>query len=207
MSKKNKLIFGVGINDANYVVKISRRHKLPSGAWKSKLVWQCPIYSSWKRMIERVHCKKTLMRRPSYEKVKICQDWYLFSNFQEWVLNLPYSIDGLSLDKDILSHADYKTYSPETCVFVSSAVNSFVLDFNAENAVRVRQRTENCFEARISNPILGKVETFYSNSPEDCSCWAKDKRIEIIKTLIDNEPDIRAREALYVKYLRGENNE
>jgi hypothetical protein len=83
-------------------------------------------------------------------------------------------------------------------------MNSFVLDFNTENASRVRRRTKNCWEARISNPLLKKEENFYSDNEDSCKDWVNGKRTEIIKTMIDKEPDSRVREALIVKYLKGE---
>jgi hypothetical protein len=199
-----RLICGVGINDADYVVKVSKKYKLPCGKTKSELVWQCPVYRAWKSMIERVHDKKYLSKRPTYLKVKITPEWYRFSNFRKWVMSLPYNTKGLSLDKDILSGEGQKIYSPDTCAFVSKVVNSYVLDFNTEDAKRVRQRTKNCWEARISNPFLKKDVKFYSSVPEDCISWVKDKRVEIIKRLIANELDSRIREALSIKYLKGE---
>lgn len=59
---------------------------------------------------------------PTYKNVEICKDWLTFSNFREWWIKN--YVAGYQLDKDILT--DNKIYSPETCIYVPSWLNSFI---------------------------------------------------------------------------------
>ena len=51
------LVFGVGINDANYVTQPGTHNK------QSK----CPYYSIWKDMLKRCYSSKYLLKRPTYK--------------------------------------------------------------------------------------------------------------------------------------------
>lgn len=196
MRTKTSMVCGVGINDADYTVKFTKKYKDSGGRVKSHLIWTCPIYSSWKRMIERVYDKNFLERRPTYKNVKVLPEWLTFSNFNQWVLSLGYFIDDLVLDKDILCPDLYKIYSPETCAFVTKRANSFVLEFGMGGKHNVRQRTKNCYEARVSNPVSEEIETFYSSSELDCLMWAKDTKILIASAIAEGEPDERVKNRL-----------
>ena len=60
-------------------------------------------------------------------------EWLNFQNFAEWYEKNYYEIPGeiMCLDKDILIKRN-KTYSPETCVFVSNRINNLFVknDYN-----------------------------------------------------------------------------
>lgn len=53
MSARKTLIFGVGINDADYV---TRSTKVVDGHQKTN--WRCPFYQAWSNMLERSYCPK-----------------------------------------------------------------------------------------------------------------------------------------------------
>lgn len=48
--KKTKLVYGVGINDADYVVGVSKELPKVDGKRKHKLTW-CPFYLRWCNML------------------------------------------------------------------------------------------------------------------------------------------------------------
>lgn len=191
-----KLICGVGINDADYVVKKTTRYKDCNGAVKSRLLWACPVYTCWKSMIERVHSKSYLEKRPTYLSVDICEEWLRFSNFKTWVDGLGYSITGLVIDKDILNPHKKKVYCPEYCAFVSKTVNSFVLNFGQDRAELVRKRTENCYESRVLDTITKKEILFYSDNYQECRDFSISEKVRIAKELAKSEPDVRIRDRL-----------
>lgn len=116
MVAKNKLVRGVGINDADYQTSISVRVE-------GKLVklWRCPFYRKWEGILARITDKS----RPTYGDVWICDDWIYFSKFKAWMETQDW--EGKELDKDILIEGN-KIYSPEVCCFVSRKVNGFVVD-------------------------------------------------------------------------------
>lgn len=114
-----KLIRGVATNDADYQVKKSEK---VNGKWKT--VWECPIYKRWLKMLDRCFSEKWKITRPTYIGVTCCDEWLLFSNFRNWMITQDW--EGKELDKDLRVFGS-KVYSPETCCFVRSEVNSFLL--------------------------------------------------------------------------------
>lgn len=121
---KNKLVYGVGINDANYTVSIKEEAPKVNGKRNQKLIWKCPFYSRWKDMLNRCYNKSYLERQPSYNGCSVCEDWLTFSNFKSWMEQQDW--EGKSLDKDLLVYQN-KLYSPETCVFIDQRLNTFLI--------------------------------------------------------------------------------
>lgn len=116
---KRKLIYGVGINDADYVTEQKIDGKRT----------HCHFYLTWKSMIARCYSAKYQETRPTYIGCSVCEEWLTFSNFKEWMGNQDYT--GKQLDKDILVSGN-KTYSPELCLFVSSKINNLLFDHAAK---------------------------------------------------------------------------
>jgi hypothetical protein len=86
------------------------------------------VHQIWKGIIERCYSETN----PSYytygaKGVEVCEYWHNFQNFAEWYQNHAVYDTNISLqiDKDIL-FPDSNTYSPETCVAVSSYINNLV---------------------------------------------------------------------------------
>lgn len=120
-----KLVYGVGINDADYVVMKMQTIGDVNGKRKQKLVWECPYHRTWKGMLKRCYSAKYQETRPTYEGCSVSDDWLTFSVFKNWMEAQNW--EGRQLDKDLLFEEN-KVYSPETCVFVSGMVNSFTID-------------------------------------------------------------------------------
>jgi hypothetical protein len=116
---RRKLIFGWGINDADYPI---------SKQVNGKKV-QCPIYSVWANMIKRCRDHKTQARYPTYIGCTVAEEWRSFMAFRAWAKSR--YAPGLQLDKDIISLGRAKVYGPDTCLFVTGAVNNFSLDRGA----------------------------------------------------------------------------
>lgn len=81
-------------------------------------------YLIWNHMIKRCYQPKQLRKNPTYTNVEVCKEWLLFSNFKRW-FDENY-VDGCQIDKDLLSK-DAKIYSPDTCVFLPSEINSALI--------------------------------------------------------------------------------
>ena len=112
------LVFGVGINDADYVtnpeIRVNgKRKKLPP----------CPYYTKWCYMLGRCYSKKYQEKYPTYKGCSVCEDWKYFSNFKRWMEQQEWQ--DRCLDKDFLVE-DNKVYSEATCVFVPQKVNKFI---------------------------------------------------------------------------------
>ena len=111
----SRIIFGNGINDADYKVK-----PIINGR---RLV--CPFYKKWVDMIKRCYSKKEHVRYPSYAGCSVCDEWLVFSNFKSWMELQNWK--GKFLDKDILIQGN-KIYSPDFCLFVSGRVNTLLIN-------------------------------------------------------------------------------
>ena len=111
---QRKSIFGVGINDANYITRIERNGKSVS----------CPYYMVWKSMITRCHSERYQKKQPSYIDCSVSDEWKFFSTFRRWMKKQ--SWEGNDLDKDILE-AGNKHYSSETCIFIPRSLNALLL--------------------------------------------------------------------------------
>ena len=109
------LIYGVGINDANYAT--NRRVN-------GKRI-MCPTYMKWSRMLERSYSEKFKAKNPTYSDCYVCKEWLTFSSFAEWYERN--FIDGYQLDKDIKEKGN-KEYSPSKCLFVPRCINTLMLN-------------------------------------------------------------------------------
>ena len=126
--KSKKLVYGVGINDAGYVVQEWETIGNVNGKIKRKLVWFCPYYRVWSDMLKRCYSDKYQEKYPTYKGCSVSEEWKIFSNFKRWMEKQDWEYK--QLDKDLLLECN-KVYSEETCVFVKSIVNSFTTDSGA----------------------------------------------------------------------------
>lgn len=185
-----KLIYGVGINDADYSVS-------PKINGKSK---KCQFYTSWHSMLNRCYCTKYQSRKPSYIGCQVCNEWKNFSRFKAWMEKQDW--EGKHLDKDILIKGN-KLYSPETCVFVSQIVNSFI---NSSGELEPKgfyfDKLSGKFRAECGNPLTKKKESLGSFAHPILAheAWRKRKH-ELALQLADMQDDPRVAAALRVRYL------
>ena len=141
---RNKLVKGVGINDAPYQV-VQR-----DGTY-------CPFYRTWQNMLTRCYCKSYLNSKPSYIGCYVCEEWKTFSTFSRWMETQRWQ--GFQLDKDLLEHGN-KCYCPEFCVFIPPELNSFLKDRKNDRGdlplgVTVKG---NRYNSRCGNPLTGGRE-------------------------------------------------
>lgn len=108
-------IFGVGINDADYITSPTIDGR--------QLV--CPYYLKWSRMIQRCYSDKFKLKYPTYKDCTADPVWHKFSAFKEWMQGKDWH--NKELDKDILFYGN-KVYGPDKCLFVSRRVNVFLTD-------------------------------------------------------------------------------
>ena len=171
------LVCGIGINDADYVTQKYMAAGCANSKHK-KLVWICPYYRAWKSMIARCYNGKLQIKRPTYAGCYVAKEWLVFSNFKKWMTAQDW--EGKQLDKDILFPGN-KSYSPETCAFVSSQVNAFVTDRCAargEWPVGVCwSKYANRFQAKCCNPFTNKQKHlgYFDNEQDAHQAWLKYK--------------------------------
>lgn len=188
-----KLVYGAGINDANYQV-----YTIVNG----KQV-KCPYYSKWQGMLERCYSAKYQAKHQTYIGCYVCKEWLTFSNFKLWMETQDW--EGRQLDKDILTRGN-KSYSPETCVFVSPLVNTFITESAAARGyfplgVNLH-KSAGKFKAQCSNPFKKKVEHLglFVRPNEAHQAWKRRKH-QLAVQLADLQVDERVAKALKTWYL------
>lgn len=193
MVKKNKLVYGVGVNDADYFVA-----KKEGG----KIVWVCPYYRTWTSMLFRAYSNKHKQRQPTYEGVTVCEEWRSFMRFRAWMVEQDWK--GKHLDKDILFEGN-KVYSPTTCVFVDGIVNTFLNDSAASRGewpigVYWNERAKK-FMSLCGNPLTKEREHlgYFHCTNQAHLAWKKRKH-ELACQLADMQTDERVAEALRTRY-------
>ena len=85
-------------------------------------------YLDWQSMLARAGQAGKCKPYPTYFDCSICEDWIHFQRFAEWHEENYYKVEGskIQLDKDLLIQGN-KIYSPETCVFAPSWLNTFII--------------------------------------------------------------------------------
>ena len=201
-----KLVFGVGINDADYVTQKWKTIEV-NGKRKQKLVWICPYYRAWHSMLKRCYSTKHQERQPTYKGCSVSEEWWRFSNFKSWMECQDF--EGMQLDKDILFSGN-KVYSKETCVFVTSVVNSFTTDRGASRGEWLIgvywNKREGKFMSRCRNPFTKKQEYlgYFTCEKEAHQAWLKSK-LELARLLAEEQTDERVAKALIERYTNYSN--
>jgi len=187
-----KLVYGVGINDADYVVqpKVDGRQQM------------CPIYLRWKSMLQRCYCTKYQQRQPTYLGCHVSEDWLLFSNFKGWLETQNWQ--NRALDKDLLVEGN-KLYSPRTCVLLDQTTNNFILDskkLRGSCLIGVYfDRATGKYVSACSNPFNKQKYKlgYFKTELEAHKAWQA-KKHEYACQLADLQEDTRVAEALRQRY-------
>jgi len=196
-----RLVYGFGINDADYVTRKVETISV-NGVRKQRLVWTCPYYRVWVNMLERCYSAKFQERQPTYKGCSVSEEWLRFSNFKSWMERQDW--EGMQLDKDLLLEGN-KVYSKETCVFVTSVVNSFTSDCRASRGewlIGVCWNKKNGkFVSRCCNPFTKKNEYL---GLFDCELEAHqewlNRKLELAHLLAEEQTDSRVAKALISRY-------
>lgn len=202
--KPKKLVYGVGVNDADYVVEKKKTIGCADGKQKQKLVWTCPFYRAWAHMLERCYSAKLQDRHPTYRGCTVAEDWLTFSNFRAWMRTQDF--EGKQLDKDLLFEGN-KVYSEGTCVFVTGAVNNFTIDSGATRGEWLVgacwHKGANKLISRCRNPFTKKLEHlgYFTCEQEAHNAWAK-RKLELARELAAIQTDPRVAKALIDRYSK-----
>lgn len=198
--KKNKLVYGWGINDSDTPVY---KYKKVDGYWK--VVSKCPIYVDWQSVLQRCFDNKFKTKYPTYKDCTVCEEWRYFSNFRNWVLNIQpnKNWENCVLDKDILLYGN-KEYSPDTCVYVEDSLNLF---FNINSAKRggnligaSYHKVVNKYGSKCQDPFNGIVHLGYFHTELEAHKAWQAKKHEYACQLADLQQDPRVANALKERY-------
>lgn len=189
MNKKLRTsIHGVGINDADYLVKSYGE--------------TCPVYNRWVQVLDRCYGIKKQANHPTYVGCTIDPEWLLFSNFKKWMESQDWH--NKQIDKDILIPGN-KHYSPDTCVFVDQLTNSFITEVKSDigewpTGVYFNKARKK-FRASCRNPIDKTREHlgYFADPHEAYLAWRKRKH-ELACVLAEHQSDPRVAHALRTRY-------
>lgn len=173
-------IFGVGENDADYVVQ----------PYVNGKQLRCPAYGAWHHILGRAYDAKFAYKNPAYAGVAVCKEWLSFSNFREWWVEN--SVGGWDIDKDLLLVGN-RMYGPDKCIYVPTWLNRFLL-----NSASARgkfplgvflHKQKGKFHAKCAHPISGKTMSLgYHSCPELAHEAWKDCKLNIaleLKPMMD----------------------
>lgn len=196
-----KLVCGVGINDADYVVQKWETEHV-NGKRKMRLIWSCPFHRTWGHMLKRCYSVKSQESKPTYKGCTVSEEWKTFSNFRAWMVDQDW--EDKQLDKDLLLEGN-KVYSKETCVFVTQAVNKFITDSAASRGewlIGVHwNKVAHKFISRCCNPFTKKREHLgsFDSEQEAHDVWLK-RKLELAHKLAVIQTDERVAKALINRY-------
>lgn len=200
--KKNKLVFGWGINDADYPVQI-----YDTVDNKTKRVWICPYYEDWYDIVRRAKSDNLKSKMLTYTDVSICEEWKYFSNFKKWVDSQPNrNWQNCQPDKDILCYNRTKIYSPDTVVYITEGLNQFIKDRSNDrgNFMLGVTKQGNGYIAKCSNPFSnsedGRYLGYFSTEIGAHLAW-KAKKHQYACMWADLQQDSRVAYALRSMYL------
>ena len=195
-------VYGVGINDADYVVQKNETIGYVNGKRKQKLVWTCPYYQVWCSMLNRCYSTIYQERQPTYIGCSVSEDWKYLSVFKAWMEKQQW--EGMQLDKDLLFEGN-KVYSAETCVFVTKAVNMFTIDRSNDRGEWMIgcywDKGRGKFMSRCRNPFTKKNEYLglFTSELEAHQAWLK-RKLELAHELAAEQTDERVGKALIERY-------
>lgn len=201
--KESKLLYGVGINDADYVVKINQTTGYTKeGKRIRKLLWICPFYLKWQAMMQRAYSESYHVKFPSYVACEVATSWHYFTGFKAWMEKQDWQ--DKVLDKDILFTGN-KLYSPETCVFVDDKVNLFIsesLAMRGDYPIGVSfHKTAGKYQSTCEDFLTGKSKYLgLHETPEKAhEVWLNFK-LKQVYILAAEQTDERVTKALIERY-------
>lgn len=159
-SWKDHKIYGHAINDSPVPIRY------PDGT-------KCIHYSLWNSMMERCFSEKLHKKQPAYIGTTADHGWIKFMGFKAWSVDAGLTIQNksiLQIDKDILSIAGNKHYSPDTCCLVPREVNNILVDRHASYERTYPMGVTFCkrdsmFIATVSSKDKGRITVGRSKNP------------------------------------------
>lgn len=181
-------VFGVGVLDSDYPVKIKTELDRVEGKRRQREDWVCPYYMTWYDMLRRAYSVNFKNKAPCYKDVTCSDEWLSFKNFRVWCIEQGGVFDcfgnKLSLDKDILQpNVTKKVYSPSTCILVPKTLNGMLIGYNSvEGFTGVSVPTHKCgFVSRVSNPLRNTETSKSFHTPEEAYLHWMNCRLKVFR--------------------------
>jgi len=188
--KRNKLVCGVGVNDSDYLT-----YNIVNGKYV-----MCLFYQTWKCMLSRCYSEKCQKNKYlTYIGCSVCDEWLTFSNFKKWMGSKDFK--GKQIDKD-LKVAGNKIYSPNTCMFVTCAINQLLTNHGAKRGLYPQgvdlPNTSVKYRAQIRFKGKSKHLGLYTTIKEAELAYLTAKH-KIVKQAAKHESDQEVSQALHMQ--------
>ena len=148
---------------------------------------QAKYYKVWLSIYFRCYSPRCHQKLPTYMNCSVSKEWIYLSNFREW-FNQNY-VEGYHLDKDLLFPGN-KVYGPNTCVFVTSNINSL---FVFSNSTRGKyplgvnfHKTSNLFEAKCKDGKGNRIRKTFKD-PTEGHFFYLEQKINIINQYLEED--------------------
>lgn len=154
-----KPMFGRGIIDVDYVTHTKQG--------------TCPYFIRWRNMFDRCYNENRSDRNLSYSSCEVCEDWYSFKSFRDWMTGQNWQ--DKHLDKDLIVKGN-KIYHPSRCLLIDRELNMFLSNIsNYKGYTKAKNRKK---KYRVQISVNGKnnyVDSFYTKE-EAIECYKDAKR-------------------------------
>ena len=150
-------------------------------------------------MLERCYSDKFIKSRPTYIGCTVCDEWHSFMAFRAWMKTQDWK--HKALDKDLLIQGN-KVYSPDTCCFVTVALNNLLFDHSSARGrfpqgVTWHKRAKK-YVSSIS--LYGKIKHIGCYGSVNAAEMAyKEAKASYLKEVAMKQIDIRLRDALLAR--------
>jgi hypothetical protein len=174
-----RTIYGIGINDIEETYLKAPR-----------------FYSIWRHMLQRCYSSVQQSKRPSYVGCSVVEEWYKLSNFRIWYDEN--NVDGWNLDKDLLFPKN-KIYSPDTCVFVPTNINS-LFTFTTKNrgelplGVFYHKRDQH-YRSQCCDGTRKRITSSF-DTPEKAHFWYLENKIKVIDKYLSEDYNDKIKQGL-----------
>jgi hypothetical protein len=160
-------------------------------------------------MIERCYSESLHKKYQTYVDCRAADEWLTFSTFKAWMEVQDWR--EKHLDKDMLFPGN-KTYSPETCVFIPSQLNRFLVDqLPSRGSWPLGVHLHQCgkYRAMCSNPFTGAQDALglFYGAAEAHEAWRAKKHEHALR-YADMQTDQRIAQALRTRFIqKGQDHE
>lgn len=196
MKAKNNLVYGVGVNDADYIVK--------PGNMGARTY--CKYYSDWMSMLQRGYSSLWKDKYSSYENVSVIKSWHTFTTFKDWATSyeekFKIDIKLYHLDKDLITIQN-TTYGPEHCAYVDSPTNKCI----GVSKVKSGDLPFGVYFEKCSGKYKAQIRDYsknqtnlgrYTNSRDAHRAWQISKH-KVLKDIANKQFDHRVRDGILLR--------
>ena len=162
------------------------------------------IYFIWKNMERRCYYSDTNgFHNYGAKGVQVSDSFKCYAFFESWYKQNNYGLSDLEIDKDVKSSGTCKMYSPETCILIPSAINTFISTLGENKGIEeVHNKLNNTYCVHYRRKYKRINKNF--KTLEEAKSFKRNLDIEYLELLISQyelPDDIKQALRTYVEVL------